>query len=138
MKGVSESLVVQLDGPASKLLRRYMSGRRFPCVHGGADPRDVASAALVYFLADTQQSTDQELRAATKRRERAEGCPVVQACPPVAVPVASGMLYSMLASALYDAGFGGNECIASARARRLTRAKRQGPSKQPSRQEGGR
>lgn len=143
MKGVRERMVVQLDEVASKLVRRYTQGKNYPCVHSGADPRDVASAAVVFFLDDEDGTTDERLHAATARRERAEGRLIVQSHPPVAVDVdveaaellarlsrqtgqdardvASGMLYFVLARALWGKTFDIDECITSAKGRRLSR-----------------
>ena len=148
MKGAKERLVVELDHVASKMLRRHINGRTH-FRRDGDDPRAVASAAVVWLLGDDCESGE-VLAEAVARNERLHGKPVVRCHPPIAVDidveaakllaryvkdtgqdardVASGMLYSMLARALWDESYNSAESIESARARRLSRAERIKPT----------
>ena len=124
----------------------------------------MASAAVCFLLGDPDAAECDDLEGcldkATARREATEGKPTVRFCPPVDVPIdqeaavllaryarqtrsdardiASGMLYSMLAIALFDSSYTLDVCIDSARERRLERAKRIKAAGKPPKKRGAR
>lgn len=150
MKGVRERLVVELDEAASKLLRRHIEGKSGLGRHPGDDPRAVVSAAVCFMFTE-DAGCPEVIEEAIKRMEAREGRHVVQQHPPVAVDidveaakvlalyskksghdardVASGAVYCLMTSLLYDHGWSSGECIRSARARRLSRGERVKPVK---------
>ncbi len=69
-------IVVELDDVASALLRAQMAGTaKSGCLEPGGDPRDLASASVIFTLDTTDKgtSTQEWLNQARARREGLEG-----------------------------------------------------------------